>query len=50
VETVEMSDRVAFALHKMDLGGYRHLPILDQGRVTGVLSVRRILNHITAAL
>jgi CBS domain-containing protein len=50
VETLELDDRIAFALHKMDLGGYRHLPILLEGRVTGVLSVRDILDHITAAL
>jgi CBS domain-containing protein len=50
VETLELDDRIAFALHKMDLGGYRHLPILHEGRVTGVLSVRDILDHITAAL
>jgi CBS domain-containing protein len=50
VEMLESDDRVAFALHKMDLGGYRHLPILSEGRVTGVLSVRDILDHITAAV
>lgn len=51
VETVGMNDRVAFALHKMDLGGYRHLPVVDQqGRITGIISVRDILNHILAAV
>jgi CBS domain-containing protein len=51
VETVEMTDRVAFALHKMDLGGYRHLPVLGaEGRIVGVISVRDILTHLLAAL
>jgi CBS domain-containing protein len=50
VETLELDDRIAFALHKMDVGGYRHIPILDEGRVMGIISVRRILNYITAAL
>jgi len=50
VETLELSDRIAFALQKMDVGGYRHIPILHQGRVTGIVSVRRILDYITAAL
>ena len=50
VETLDLDDRIAFALQKMDVGGYRHIPILHQGRVMGIVSVRRILNYITAAL
>jgi len=50
VETLELDDRIAFALHKMDLGGYRHIPILQDGRVMGIISVRRILNYLTDAL
>ena len=50
VETLELDDRIAFALHKMDVGGYRHIPILEDGRVTGIISVRRILDYISAAL
>ena len=50
VETLELGDRIAFALQKMDVGGYRHIPILHQGSVMGIISVRRILNYITAAL
>jgi CBS domain-containing protein len=47
VETLELDDRIAFALHKMDLGGYRHIPILDDGQVCGVISVRDILRYMT---
>jgi len=50
VETLELDDRIAFALHKMDVGGYRHIPILSEGQVTGVISVRHILDYLTAAL
>lgn len=50
VETVGLDDRVAFALHKMDLGGYRHLPVMSEGRIAGYISVRDILSHLTAAL
>src|SRR5262245_60745455 len=32
-ETVRESDTLAFALHKMDSGGYRHLPVLRGGRL-----------------
>lgn len=46
-ETLEESDKIAFALHKMDLGGYRHVPILSGGKVTGVISIRDILRYLT---
>jgi CBS domain-containing protein len=49
-ETVNLTDRIAFALHKMDLGGYRHIPVLDEGQVTGVISVRDILRYISEDL
>ena len=39
--------RWPFALHKMDVGGYRHLPVLEEGRPVGVISVRDMLRHIT---
>ena len=41
------ADTLAFALHKMDVGGYRHLPVLKDGKPTGVISVRDMLRHIT---
>jgi CBS domain-containing protein len=46
-ETVCSGDTLAFALHKMDCGGYRHLPVVSTGRPTGVISVRDLLRHIT---
>jgi len=46
-EAVIASDTLAFALHKMDSGGYRHLPVLTDGKVVGVVSVRDMLTHIT---
>ena len=46
-ETVKTTDTLAFALHKMDVGGYRHLPMLKDGRPVGVISVRDMLRHIT---
>ena len=47
-ETVAPTDVLAFALGKMDAGGYRHLPVVDAGRPVGVISVRDILRHLTA--
>ena len=46
-ETIRGSDSLAFALHKMDCGGYRHLPVVQDGRLLGMISVRDLLRHIT---
>jgi CBS domain-containing protein len=46
-ESVTPADSLAFALGKMDAGGYRHLPVVDGQRPIGVISVRDILRHIT---
>jgi CBS domain-containing protein len=46
-ETVEATHTLAFALHKMDCGSYRHLPVLEAGRPVGMISVRDMLRHIT---
>jgi CBS domain-containing protein len=46
-ETVVATDTLAFALHKMDGGSYRHLPVVEQGRAVGVISVRDVLSHFT---
>src|SRR5262249_34965907 len=35
-ETVTATDTLAFALHKMDVGGYPHLPVVDEGKPVGV--------------
>jgi CBS domain-containing protein len=46
-ETVRPTDSLAFVLHKMDGGGYRHLPVSQDGRVVGMISVRDLMRHIT---
>ena len=46
-EAITPDDTLAFALHKMDIGGYRHLPVLSEGKPSGVISVRDMLRHIT---
>lgn len=45
--TLEASDKIAFALQKMNVGGYRHVPILFNGKLVGVISVRDILRYLT---
>lgn len=46
-ETIASTDTLAFVLHKMDSGGYRHLPVLEGGKPVGVISVRDMLRHFT---
>jgi CBS domain-containing protein len=46
-ETVAPADTLNYALHKMDAGGYRHVPVLEDGRPVGVVSVHDMLRHIT---
>jgi CBS domain-containing protein len=46
-ETVSSGDSLAFTLHKMDVGGYRHMPVVQDGMPVGMLSVRDMLRHIT---
>ena len=45
--TLDTSDKIAFALQKMNVGGYRHLPILFDGKLAGVISIRDILRYLT---
>ena len=45
--TLASTDTLAYALHKMDGGGYRHIPVVEQGKPIGMVSVRDMLRHIT---
>jgi predicted transcriptional regulator len=49
-ETVEEDDSIAFAIHKMDIGGYRHLPVMEAGTPTGVISIRDVVRHLAGYL
>jgi CBS domain-containing protein len=45
--TIAGRDCIGYALQAMDLGGYRHLPIVDDsGRPTGMISIRDIVRFI----
>lgn len=44
--TLRASDKIAFALHKMHVGGYRHVPVTSDGKLTGVISIRDILFYL----
>ena len=43
-------DPVAVAIHKMAVGEFRHVPIIDGGRPIGVVSARDIFRHLAAGL
>jgi CBS domain-containing protein len=46
-ETLEANETIAFALNKMSVGGFRHIPIVDgDGKPTGVISVRNIVDFL----
>ncbi len=49
-ETIDGDAEIAFALQKMDVGGYRHLPVIERGRVAGVVSIRDILQYVSVHL
>jgi CBS domain-containing protein len=47
-QTLVADAKIAFAVQRMDLGGYRHLPIVgERGELTGIISARDILRHLT---
>ncbi len=50
VESLGLDDRIAFALHKMDIGGFRHIPVLENGEPRGVISIRDILRYMTTTI
>jgi len=50
-ETLQADAKIAFAVHRMDLGSYRHVPVVDgQRRPIGVVSVRDILRYLTDSM
>jgi CBS domain-containing protein len=45
--TVAPKDSVRTAVKRMQKGGYRHLPVVDEdGRPVGVLSARRVVHYL----
>jgi CBS domain-containing protein len=43
-------DSIAYALNRMSMGRYRHVPIVENRRLTGFVSVRGILRYIAEKL
>jgi CBS domain-containing protein len=48
-ETLQLDDPIVWALNRMAVGGYRHVPLVDgEGRPVGILSVKDIVHYIVA--
>jgi CBS domain-containing protein len=45
--TLQEDDPLAVALHKMSVGGFRHIPIVEKGEATRIASVRDVVRHIS---
>lgn len=43
-------DPLAVAIHKMAVGGFRHIPIVEDGRPTGVVTARDVFHHLATVL
>lgn len=48
-EVLQPDDPIVYALHRMAVGGYRHVPLVDQaGRPVGILSVKEIVHYVVS--
>ena len=51
VQSLPVTAKVAFALHRMDLGGYRDVTIVNEnGRPVGIFSIREMLRYLTRVM
>lgn len=42
-ETIEPGDTMDYAASLMIHGGYRHLPVVEEGRTVGIVSIRDVM-------
>lgn len=48
-ETLPVDSPLVFALQRMTVGGYRHVPLVDgNGKAVAVISMRDIVQHIVS--
>ena len=46
-ESLGVDDSIAFAMNRMNLGGYRHVPLVDEANSpVGIVSVQDIVNYL----
>jgi len=46
VETLPPDAPITFGINKMDVGGYRHIPIVQDGRMVGVASAVDVIRYL----
>jgi CBS domain-containing protein len=46
--TVQPREPIGAAIRQMQKGGYRHLPVVVDGRPVGMLSIKRIVNYLVS--
>ena len=44
------NETIAVALNKMAVGGFRHIPIVENGRPTGLVTARDVFHHLAESL
>mgnify|MGYP002641575808 CR=1 FL=1 len=49
-DTLEPGDSATAALQLMELRNYRHLPVVDGGRLVGIVSIRDLYRTVKATL
>lgn len=45
-ETLPPDAPITFAINKMDVGGYRHVPVVQGDRMVGVVSARDVIRYL----
>ena len=45
VETCNESETVSSLMERMTSGKFRHMPVVDRGRVVGIVSIGDIVKH-----
>ena len=46
-ECLDKDAQLSFALHKMSIGKFRHVPVIDNGVPLGVVSTRDLIEYLT---